>query len=83
LTFASAQYLREVAREIPLQHIFIETDSPYLTPVPYRGKEENEPMFTKYVLQKIQELRKENPEEIEKQIFENSIDFFGIKKKGA
>ena len=80
VTFKNAQDIQETAKNIPLKNILIETDSPYLTPTPYRGKEENEPAFTKYVLEKIIELREENPEIIEKQIFENSLEMFWIKK---
>ena len=80
LTFKSAESLRKVVREIPLGNIIIETDSPYLTPVPYRGREENEPLYVQYVLQEIQKVRSENPEEIQQVIFQSSIDFFRVKK---
>ena len=80
VTFKNAKEVQETAKNIPLKNILVETDSPYLTPTPFRWKQENEPAFTKYVLEKIIELRDENPEEIEKQIFENSKKIFGIKK---
>lgn len=68
--------MREVAQNLPLKHILIETDAPFLTPEPLRGKEENEPIFTKYVLDSLQDIRNEAPEEVENTIFENSKKFF-------
>ena len=78
VTFKNAKAIQETAKNIPLKNILIETDSPYLTPDPYRGKQENEPAFTAYVLKKIQELRNEVPDVIESQIFENSKKVFKI-----
>ncbi len=80
VTFKSAKDIQETAKNIPLENILIETDAPYLTPTPLRGKEENEPLYTKYVLEKIIELRDESAEFIEKQIFKNSLETFTIKK---
>ena len=80
VTFKNAKEVQQTAKNIPLKNILIETDSPYLTPTPFRGKQENEPSFTKYVLEKIIELRSEEPKEIEKQIFENSLEVFKIKE---
>ena len=79
VTFKNAQDIQKTAKNIPLKNILVETDSPYLTPTPYRWKQENEPSYTKYVLEKIIELREESPEEIKKQIFENSLEIFNIK----
>jgi len=56
VTFKSAADLREVARQIPLERLLIETDSPYLAPVPFRGKP-NEPRLVPYVASCIAELR--------------------------
>lgn len=80
VTFSNAKDVQSTAKNIPLKNILIETDAPRLTPTPYRWKEENEPAFTKYVLDFICSLRNENPGDIKKQIFENSLNFFGIKK---
>lgn len=80
VTFKNAKEIQETAKNIPLNNILIETDSPYLTPTPLRWKEENEPDFTKYVLKYICELRDEDEEIIIKQIFKNSIKIFWIKK---
>ena len=81
VTFKNAQEIQETAKKIPLKNILVETDSPYLTPTPFRWKQENEPSFTKYVLEKIIELRNEDSKEIKKQIFENSLEVFRIKKE--
>ncbi len=56
VTFKNALALQEVARRVPLERMLIETDSPYLAPVPYRGKP-NEPAYVPYVAQAIAELR--------------------------
>jgi len=56
VTFKNATALREVARQVPLESMLIETDSPYLAPVPYRGKT-NEPALVKHVAEEIARLR--------------------------
>jgi TatD DNase family protein len=56
LTFKNAAMLKDVARRIPLERILVETDSPYLAPVPYRGKT-NQPAYVKYVAEEIAMLR--------------------------
>ena len=52
LTYKSAENLREVARIVPLERVLVETDSPYLSPVPFRGKT-NEPAFVVKTLQQL------------------------------
>jgi len=78
VTFKSAKDIQDTAANIPLRNIIIETDSPFLTPTPLRWKEENEPQFVQYVLNKIIELRSENSELIQKTIFQNSVEIFTI-----
>jgi TatD DNase family protein len=56
ITFKSAEALRDVVRRIPLDRLLIETDSPYLAPVPHRGKE-NEPRFVRHVAEQVAALR--------------------------
>ncbi|TCW32340.1 TatD family hydrolase [Gulbenkiania mobilis] len=56
VTFKSAQALKEVARKVPLDRLLVETDSPYLAPVPHRGKQ-NEPAFVRHVAEHVAELR--------------------------
>jgi len=63
LTFKSAQELREVAAWMPLDRMLIETDSPYLAPVPYRGKTNN-PSYVPYVAKLLAELRGLSPEAV-------------------
>ncbi|MDE2598450.1 MAG: TatD family hydrolase [Rhodocyclaceae bacterium] len=63
VTFKSAVVLKEVAAKAPLDRILVETDAPYLAPVPYRGKT-NEPAFVKYVAAEIAELRGLSPDAV-------------------
>lgn len=63
VTFKNAVKTKEVAKEIPLEMLMLETDSPYLTPVPYRGKE-NQPAYVKYVAEEIAKLRGCSVEEV-------------------
>lgn len=79
LTYKNAPLIQEAASKIPLGRILIETDAPFLTPVPKRG-EMNEPGFTKYILDKLQELRSEDPEEVKQVVFENSLRFYQIQQ---
>jgi TatD DNase family protein len=63
LTFKSAQDLRGVAAFVPLDRLLIETDSPYLAPVPYRGKTNN-PSYVPYVARQLADLRKMPVEDV-------------------
>lgn len=76
VTFKNALKTQEAVKYIPLKNIIIETDSPYLTPTPHRGKQENEPLYTKYVLDKIIEFQGESAQEIQEAIFDNSVEMF-------
>ncbi|WP_273125218.1 TatD family hydrolase [Bacillus weihaiensis] len=77
VTFKNAKKPKEVAKEIPLDRLLIETDCPYLTPHPYRGKR-NEPSYVKYVAEQIAELRGMSFEEIAKKTSDNANKVFGI-----
>lgn len=77
ITFKNAKKTVEVVKEVPLDRLMIETDSPYLTPVPFRGKR-NESAYVKYVCEKIAELREDTVENIAKATKDNAIMFFGI-----
>jgi TatD DNase family protein len=77
VTFANAKALREVARAIPLERMLVETDSPYLAPVPYRGKL-NQPAYVKYVAEDIARLRETTLEEIEAHTTNNFRRLFNI-----
>lgn len=63
ITFHAADALREVARQIPDRNLLIETDAPYLAPVPHRGKQ-NYPAYVKQVAQKLAEVRQTSVEQI-------------------
>ncbi len=78
VTFKNSRVSKEVAKAIPLDKMMIETDSPYLTPEPYRGKRNN-PMYVKYVAEKIAELREVSIEEIGRVTSENTKRLFNIK----
>ncbi|MDR4888496.1 TatD family hydrolase [Fredinandcohnia sp. QZ13] len=78
VTFKNAKKPKEVAAEIPLDRLLIETDCPYLTPHPFRGKR-NEPSYVKYVAEQIAELKGVSFEEIAQKTSDNAMRFFGIK----
>lgn len=75
VTFKNAKELQEVAKSIPLEHMLIETDSPYLAPMPFRGKT-NLPSYTKYVAEKIALLRGISVEEVAKATSKNYFNLF-------
>ncbi len=75
LTFKSAQNLRDIAQKIPAERILVETDAPYLTPVPYRGKP-NSPAYTYYVAEKLAEIRNTSISEIAKTTTQNFNQLF-------
>jgi TatD DNase family protein len=77
ITFKNAEEIREAATKIPIEKMLIETDSPYLAPVPYRGKK-NEPAHVKSVAQKIAELRGISFEEIEQKTTANAKNLFRL-----
>ena len=76
VTFKNAGIMPEVARLVPADRILIETDSPFLTPVPHRGKK-NEPAYVAFTLAKVAELRGADLREFEVLTTENTERFFG------
>ena len=78
LTFKNANALKEVAKEIPLKNTLIETDCPFLTPVPYRGQR-NEPKYVKYVAEELAKIHNVSIEEVGSVTSENAKKLFGIK----
>jgi TatD DNase family protein len=80
ITFPKAQTIRDAALEVPLDRMLIETDSPYLAPIPYRGKR-NEPAFVKEVARQLGELRGLSAEEIGAQTTQNFYRFFSLHEK--
>ena len=77
MTFPKAQQIRDAALEVPLDRMLIETDAPYLAPVPHRGKR-NEPAFVKETARKLGELRGLSMEEIGERTSANFYNFFKI-----
>ncbi|MCE3234284.1 MAG: hydrolase TatD [Vampirovibrio sp.] len=77
LTFKKAENLHEAARETPLEWILAETDSPFLSPVPFRGKP-NEPARVKHVVEKIAELKGLSYEEVAEATTRNARKVFGL-----
>lgn len=76
VTFPKAK-MSEVAAKVPLSSILLETDAPYLTPIPFRGKT-NQPAYVKYVRDKIAELRGISKEEVEKATDRNSQKMYRL-----
>jgi len=77
VTFKNAKEVQEVAKLVPLERMLVETDSPYLTPVPYRGKP-NQPGYTRYVAEFIAELRGISFEQVAEQTSTNFFNLFNI-----
>lgn len=77
VTFKNAKDLKEVARQIPLERMLVETDSPYLAPVPFRGKM-NQPAYVKHVAEEIAKLRDVSVEEIGRVTTENFQRLFSV-----
>ncbi len=77
VTFKNALKPKEVAKTVPLERLLLETDAPYLAPVPFRGKE-NQPAYTKLVAQEIASLRGISFEEVAETTTANAKRFFGL-----
>lgn len=77
VTFPKAQQIRDSAAQVPLDRMLIETDSPFLAPMPHRGKR-NEPAFVKEVARHIAELRGLSIEEVGEQTSRNFYQFFSV-----
>ena len=77
VTFRTAETLREVAKQVPADRLLIETDSPYLAPVPFRGKT-NEPAFVRHVAERVAQVRGESVDAIAEQTTRNFFRLFKI-----
>lgn len=77
VTFKNAKKPKEIVKQIPLDRLLIETDCPYLTPEPYRGKR-NETGYVRYVAQVIAELRGMDPIELAEITYQNAIKLFHL-----
>ena len=79
LTFKNAKKLREVAEAVPIERIVIETDCPYLTPEPYRGRR-NSSIYLPYVIDKLAEIKGLSIEETESVTYKNALDLYKIEE---
>lgn len=79
ITFKKNDVLKEIVENIDLSHILVETDSPYMTPAPHRGKR-NEPGNTRYVVEKIAEIKKMDVHEVANMTRQNAYRMFHIKE---
>ena len=77
VTFKTAKMVQDVARRVPLDRMLIETDSPYLAPVPYRGKT-NQPAYVRYVGEEIARLRQVPVEDVAAATSANFFRLFGV-----
>jgi len=80
VTFRNADELREVVKKMPMDRLLIETDSPYLAPVPHRGKP-NEPRHVRLVAEKVAEVRGMDPEEVIGRTGENFFNLFASARR--
>ena len=79
VTFKKAVDVQEAAQNLPLDKILVETDAPYLAPVPKRVRE-NRTAYTRYVVDKIAELRRLTVEEVAQATYENALRIFNLKE---
>jgi TatD DNase family protein len=76
ITYKNAEVKRQIIRQLPLEQLLIETDSPFLAPVPMRGKR-NEPAFVMYIADKIAEIHMTTREQVERITSNNAARLFG------
>ncbi len=76
VTYKNAEEKRQVIRQLPLERLLIETDAPFLTPVPHRGKR-NEPAFVAHIADKIAEIHKTTREQVSQITTDNANNLFG------
>jgi len=79
ITFKNAKLIKEAAKIIPIEKIFLETDAPFLAPQPYRGQE-NYPSYVKYVAEEIARIKDMDFEEVVKITSQNAENFFNLKQ---
>jgi TatD DNase family protein len=79
ITFLNAKENKRVVENINIENIVIETDAPYLTPHPFRGKI-NEPKYIELVAKKISEIKNISMEKVARETYNNACDLFGVEK---
>ncbi|MBQ1867129.1 MULTISPECIES: TatD family hydrolase [Selenomonas] len=77
LTFKNAAKLPEIVQKFPLERLLVETDAPYMAPVPMRGKQ-NEPAFVRFVAEKVAEIKGISLETVAKQTSQNAEELYGL-----
>ncbi len=77
VTFRAADNVRSIVDFTPVEKMVIETDAPFLTPEPHRGKE-NSPIYLKHILNKIAEIKKLDLDMLAEKIYNNSLSFFNL-----
>ncbi|MGZ6202903.1 MAG: TatD family hydrolase, partial [Thermodesulfobacteriota bacterium] len=77
ITFKNAEGLREIVKKIPLESLLVETDAPFLTPEPFRGKR-NEPGYVRYTAQKLAEIKKISFEKVAEVTSGNALKVYGL-----
>ncbi|GAB2023125.1 TatD family hydrolase [Pseudolactococcus yaeyamensis] len=77
VTFKKALELQEAAAKLPLDRLLVETDAPYLAPMPFRGRE-NTPAYTKFVVEKLADLRGISADEVAQATYDNAMRIFNL-----
>lgn len=80
VTFKNSVQVQEVARNLPEDRLLVETDGPYLAPIPFRGKT-NCPEYIPHIVTKVSELRETSPERVARTTVENTERLFGLPKR--
>jgi TatD DNase family protein len=78
ITFKNAEGFQEIIKRLPLESLLIETDAPFLAPVPFRGKR-NEPSYVRYTAQKVAEIKKVSLEKVAEVTTENALRVYRLK----
>jgi TatD DNase family protein len=77
ITFKKSNRERDIIRQVPLDHVLLETDAPFLTPAPHRG-ERNEPAYMRHVAETIAQAREQSVEDVARQSTANAEQLFGL-----
>jgi TatD DNase family protein len=78
ITYKNAERYWEIVKKIPLESLLVETDSPFLTPIPFRGKR-NEPSYVQYTAQKVAEVKGVSFEKVAEATSENALRVYRLK----
>jgi TatD DNase family protein len=77
ITFKNAEVFKEIVRKLPLESLLVETDAPYLTPFPFRGKR-NEPSYVRYTAEKVAEVKRVSFEKVAEVTTQNALRIFRV-----